>query len=269
MKREVRLINKIKRLLKRLGCPRFLHRFGPKKYELYIHLSSLLIRHFCQLSYRRIVKLLNLLGFSCPSKSALQYNAKKIPTNLWSQAIKITSGGLHHIVAIDSTGLSRTNPSYHYIKRIDGKLPKTPIKLSIAFDTKKKKFCAGKIRVLPTHDIKDFKYLAKQSKPNIIVADKAYDANWLHEYCNANNIEAHIPLRNYGKPKHKNLSCRMKSAKRFRKRTYNRRSLAETSVWCLKGKYGSSISSKGAKTIKADVYGRMLCHNLFGINLEI
>lgn len=263
MKKEVKLINKVKRLLKRLGYPRFLHKFGPKKYELYIHLGALLIRHFCQLSYRRIVKLLNLLGFNCPSKSALQYNAERVPVNLWSQALSITSGGLHHIVAIDSTGFSRSNPSYHYIKKIDGRLPKTPIKLSIAFDTKKKKFCAGKIRVLPAHDIKDFKYLAKQSKPNIIVADKAYDANWLHEYCCKNNIEAHIPIRDYGKPKHKNMSCRMNAAKKFRKHTYGRRSLAETSVWCLKRKYGSSVNSKSARTIKSEVYGRMLCHNLF------
>ncbi|MBU1245734.1 MAG: IS5 family transposase [Nanoarchaeota archaeon] len=264
MKKEIKLVKKVKRLLKRLRCPRFLHRFGPKIYELYEHLLALLIRHFCKLSYRRVVKLLDLFGIRCPSKSALQYTAKKLPTSLWNKAIELTSGGMHYIVAIDSTGISRTNPSYHYLRRINGQLPKIPVKLSTAFDTRKKKFCAGKVRVLPAHDIKDIKFLLKQSNPNILVADKAYDANWVHEFCFEHNIEAHIPLRNYGKPKHKNMSFRMMAAKKFRKRTYNRRSLAETGMFCLKQKYGSSVSSKSAKTIKADLYGRMLCHNLFG-----
>ncbi len=81
-KKQVKLLNKVKRLLKRLGYPRFLHKYGPKRYELYVHLSALIIRYFCQLSYRRIVNLLDLLGFNCPSKSALQYNANKIKTFL-------------------------------------------------------------------------------------------------------------------------------------------------------------------------------------------
>lgn len=266
MKKEKKLINKVKHLLKRLGFPRFLHKYGPKKYELHIHLSTLLIRHFCQLSYRRVAKLLDLLGFECPSKSTLQYNSKKIPIVLWNQALKLSSGGLHHIIAIDSTGLSRTNPSYHYLRRIDGKIPKCYAKLSIAFDTRKKKFCAGKIRVLPAHDIKDIKYLVRQSQPNIVVADKAYDANWVHEFCFEQGIETHIPLRKWGKPRFGNMSKRMIAAKKFRKRTYNRRSLAETAMFCLKQKYGISVSSKSAKTIKADLYGRMLCHNLFGMS---
>ena len=41
----------------------------------------------------------------------------------------------------------------------------------------------------------------------------------------------------------------MMAAKKFRKRTYNRRSLAETGMFCFKQKYGSSVSSKSAKTI--------------------
>lgn len=264
MKKEIKLVKKVKRLLKKLRCPRFLHKFGPKTYEFYEHLIALLIRHFCKLSYRRVVKLLDLLGMRCPSKSALQYTSKKLPTFLWNKAIELSSGGMHYIVAIDSTGISRTNPSYHYLRRINGTLPKIPVKLSTAFDTRKKKFCAGKVRVLPAHDIKDIKFLVKQSKPKIIVADKAYDANWVHEFCVERNVEAHIPLRKWGKPKHKNMSPRMIAAKKFRKKTYNRRSLAETSMFCLKQKYGASVSSKSAKTIKADLYGRMLCHNLFG-----
>lgn len=271
MKKEVKLVNKIKRLLKRLECPRWLHKFGPKTYELYHHFSALLIRYYCKgLAYRRVVKLLDLLGIKCPSKSALQYNSKKIPSWLWNKAIEITSGIKHHIIAIDGTGLSRTNPSYYYLKRIDGKMPKIPVKLSAALDTRSKKFCAAKVRLLPSHDIKDAEYLVKKSRPDILVADKGYDANWLHKFCSENKIEAHIPMRDYGKRVLKNhYSSRRKAAKLFRKRTYGRREIIESGFFAFKQKYGSSVSSKSARTIKAEVYGKIICHNLFGINLEI
>tara|TARA_Y100000310_G_scaffold234316_2_gene237234 strand:- start:321 stop:707 length:387 start_codon:yes stop_codon:yes gene_type:complete len=118
MKEKNKLINKVKGLLKKLGKPRWFSKYGPKKYEMYEHLSCLLIRHYCRLSYRRVVKLLDLLGFVCPSKSALQYNAERISSWSWNKSLKVTSGVQHHIVAIDGTGLSRTNPNYYYLIRI-------------------------------------------------------------------------------------------------------------------------------------------------------
>ena len=263
MDKETKLVKKVKRLLRRLGCPRWLHHFGPKKYEFYQHLCALLIMHYCSLSYRRTVKLLNLLGLTCASKSALQYTAKRIQKWIWDCALQITAGIKHHIIALDSTGFSRTHPSYYYLQRIDGKMPKVPVKVSIAYDTKKKKYCAAKIRILPAHDIKDAKSLLKLSKPKVLVADKAYDANWLHIFCSKNKIKAHIPIRNKGKPKHENFSARRKAALNFRLRTYHRRELGESGNSGFKRKFGASVSSKKARTIRTEVYGRLACHNIF------
>ena len=145
MKKEVKLINKVKRLLKQLKCPKYLHHFGPKTYEFYQHMTALVIRWYCRLSYRRVIKLLNLFGMDCPSKSALQYNSNKIKSVWWNKAIELTSGEEHEIIAIDGTGICRTNPSYHYLKRIDGKMPKMYVKLGAGLDVKNKKFCAAKI----------------------------------------------------------------------------------------------------------------------------
>lgn len=268
MKKEAKIIKKVKRFIKRLGCPRWLHHFGPKTYEFYEHLVPLLVGHYCSLSYRRIVELLDLFGFTCPSKSALQSTANKIPKWLWDKALEITSGVKHHIIALDGTGFSRTNPSYHYLRRIDGKIPKVPIKLSGCFDTRTKKWCAAKVRVLPAHDIKDAKYLLEKVQANILVADKGYDANSLHKYCYEHGIEAHIPMRNHGKSKHHNWSYRRKAAEHFRLRTFHRRSLIESGNGSIKRKYGSSVSSKNCKTIRAEVMGRLLTHNLFGYNFR-
>lgn len=265
MEKETKLVNKAKRLLRRLGCPRFLNRFGPKKYELYVYLTCLLTRHYCQLSYRRLKKLLDLLDIICPSKSALQYNAARLPSWLWNKALEITSGSSHYLVALDGTGFARTNPSYYYLRRIDGKMPSIGIKLNAAFDTSRKKWPAAKVRVLPRHDVKDAKYLLENSKPRKLVADKAYDSEKLHKYCRNSSILAYIPIREYGKSRHRNLSCRRQAAKHFKLRIYHRRELIESGFSSVKRKYGASVSSKTAKTIRADIYGRLLCHNLLGV----
>jgi|SRR3989344_2085904 len=264
VKREIKLVNKVKRLVRRLGFPRFLNKYGPKKYELYLYLCIFLIRHFCRLSYRRTVNFLCLLDFKCPSKSSLHYNNKNIPIRLWINALKLTSGSLHHIIAVDSTGLTRVNPSYYYLRRIDGKIPKKYTKVSIAYDTRNKKYCSSKIRLIPRHDVNDFNYLINNIKCKIIVADKGYDSEKIHKYCYTNNIEAHIPIRKYGKGRHKNLGYRIRASKLFRLRTYGRRNIVESGMHSLKSKYGYTVNSKKAKTIKADIYGRMLCHNLLG-----
>jgi len=261
MKKEIRLVNKVKRLLRRLGCPRWLHHFGPKTYEFWQHLAALLIRFFCRLSYRRVKQLLDLLGIICPTKSSLQRTSAKLDTKFWQRVLKITSGQ-PHLVAVDSTGLSRTNPSYHYLKRIDGKMPKIPVKLSVSLDTRKKKFCAARIHVLPRHDIKDVKSLLEQNTPKILVADKAYDANWLHKLCKEKGIISCIPKRNYGSKTLPKLAARKRAAKNFKLRRYHRREMVESSFSSLKRKYGSSVSSKKARTIRSEVYGRLACHNL-------
>jgi len=263
MKKEAKLINKVKRLIRRLNVPRYLHYYGPKIYEFYEHLVALIIMAFCRLSYRRTKKLLDLLGIRCPSKSALQYTMKRMPFWLWNKALELTSGINHNIIALDGTGFSVINPSYHYLRRIDGKLPKKYIKLSASFDTKLKKWCSSKIRVIPRHDMKDAQLLLKDIQAKKIVADKAYDAEKLHKYCAEHNIEVHIPLKNYGEAEHYMWSCRRKAAKHFRLRTYHRRELIESGFSSLKRKFGSGVNSKTARTIRAEVNMKMICHNLF------
>jgi hypothetical protein len=90
MKKEVKLVKKIKGLLLQLKCPRYRHHFGPKTYEFFEHMVPLLIRHYCRLSYRRAVYFLDLLDIRCPSKSALQYTARRIGTGMWDKLLNLT-----------------------------------------------------------------------------------------------------------------------------------------------------------------------------------
>ena len=258
MKKEVKLVKKVKRLLRRLGCPRWLHHYGPKTYEFLDHLLALLVRAFSRLSFRRVWKLLDSLDIKCPRKSALHETAKKLDSAFWQKVLKATSGNAY-LVAIDSTGLARTNPSYYYLKRIDGKMPKVPVKLSVAFDTRKKKFCAAKIRVLPAHDIRDAKFLLSHSNPKIAVADKGYNAEKLYKFAAENNIKLMVPEKSNAK----RGFYRKKAKKKFKIRTYHRRELVESGNSSIKRKYGSSVNSRSVRTIRTEVYGRLACHNLF------
>lgn len=258
MNKEIKLVKKVKRLLRRLGSPRWLHHYGPKKYEFFEHLTALLIRSFCRLSYRRIKQLLDELGIRCPSKSALQYTAKRLDSFFWERVLKATCG-TSYLVALDSTGLSRTNPSYHYLKRIDGKMPKIPVKLSVAFDTRKKKFCAAKIRVLPAHDIKDASVLLSITKPKIAVADKGYVAECLYKQAHQQGTLLMIPKKKNAR----RGKFRKKMHVFFRQRTYNRRELVEASFSSVKRKFGASVSSRSVRTIRTELYGRLTCHNIF------
>ena len=196
MKKEKLIVKNLSSLLKQTKCPRFLHRFGPKTYELAQHVFGLLFKEIAQMSFRRVSKILKMMGVDVPSYSALCKRRKKIPQKLWQELLNLTSGACSGNIAIDSTGLSLNNPSHHYVKRIDGKTPKKYAKTSIAYDIKNKKICAVKVGINHRHDTKDVKYLLRRiEKLSNFYGDSAYDAEWLHEYWFERNAQTYIKPR--------------------------------------------------------------------------
>ena len=262
MKKEIKLVNKVKRLLRKIGCPRWLHHFGPKKYEFLDHCFALLCKQLWQLSYRRIASILTMLGIKCPSKSALQYNAKRIPFALWKNLLRATTQPIH-IAAIDSTGMARNVVSYHYLWRIDRDKPSAkPLKLSLAVDTAKKTVTAARIKAsFWSNDVKDMPYLINNMKhvPKVIVADKAYDSEKLHEYAYDRGIRTVIPLKKNAK----RGFYRLKNAKSFKIRTYHRREIVESVISALKRKFGSYVRSRKIQTQRAEIFCRLILHNIF------
>jgi len=265
MSKQNKLINKIKRLIRRAGLPRWLHRFGPKKYEFWHHALALIVKQECRLGYRRVSRLLNWLGFKTPTYSALAKMFKRLHWSIWQKLLNMTNNQNLNIVALDGSGMSRPLPSPYYYKRIDKPYPiDIPLKLSIAVDTRTKKIVSLRLRAKSAHDIKDAKYLIARlpSKPKKIVADKAYDAEWLHQLCKCKGIQAVIPKRDYGKPRVGITRLRYTSQKNFRNRTYHRREMAESVFGSIKRKFGASVSSLSAHTMRAEVYCRAIAHNI-------
>jgi|SRR3989344_5135208 len=259
-KKQVKLVNKVKHLLKRLGCPRWLHHFGPKKYEFYIHVLCLLVKEACKLSFRRVSSILGMLGFYVPSYSALCKMRKRIPLWMWNEILQLTAEFNSYIVAVDSTGFSRTNPSFHYVKRIDRKNPvKNYVKLSSFFDTRKKKFIALRIRAKPRHDVLDVPYLfKKRSNMEKLVGDTAYDAESIHELAHEKDIVTVIkPRKNV-----KRGFYRRKQMAHYSEKTYHRRSMHESGFGGLKRRNGSSVLGKTISSQRAEIYCKVIAYNL-------
>ena len=260
MKKEEKLTRKIKRLLKRLGYPRWLHHFGPKKYELYQHILAFVIMATCRLSLRRVFKFLDMFGYKVPTFSALCKSRKRIPSTLFERALALTSGENHQFVAIDSTGISRTNPSHHYIKRIDRKKPvKSYVKQSTLFDVKQRTIMAIRVRSKPRHDIMDAEYLLKRAEiQTTLLGDTAYDSEQLHEYCWNKGIQTQIkPRKNVRKGFY-----RRKQMKNYSEEKYHQRSLIESGFGSLKRKYGGFTLAVDWKAIRNEAYCKAIAHNL-------
>ena len=263
-KKEVKLVKKLSSLLKQLNCREYLHYFGPKKYKFKQHAAALLLKEACQLSFRRASSVLSMLGLVVPSFSALCKMRKRIPHWIWEKLLRLTSGMKYEQVAIDGTGFSRTNPSHHYVKRINRWKPvKSYAKLSALFDIKNKKFCAIRIRTKPRHDIKDAKYLLKRVEiQTTLLGDTAYDAEWLHQWCFERGIQTQIKPR-------KNVRrgfYRRKQMKNYSDEKYHQRSLIESGFGSLKRKYGGSVSGKSIVSVKPEIYCKAIAHNLGLLN---
>lgn len=234
MVKENKLIKKVKHLLKRAKAPRFLHRFGPRTYEVWQHLFALFVKAYSRLSYRRTTRFLRDLGFTVATKSTLQRHAAKLGLPFWQTMLQATVGRVPRVGAIDGTGLERTTASWYYIKRIDDKKVKQYFKLSILAGTNAK-ILSLRVRSARAHDIKDVKNLYNKAKkcPRILLMDKGYDAEWLHRYFNDRNVRSIVPTRKragYG-------SFRKKLRNNFPQKLYNKRNIVESVFHALKTKY--------------------------------
>jgi transposase len=246
---------KIKRFLKNSGYPEFLHRFGPKTYKLVDHISSLLVMQSCQLSLRRVRKYVE----NSPTYSALCKSRKKIPIKLWQRLLKLTAGLSSGKVAIDGTGFTKTNPSFHYLRRIGNSDPKDYAKLSALLDLETKKFLMMRIRTTPRHDMQDVKYLLRRvSDVKTFYGDSGYDAEWLHEMCYWSGVQTYIPPRRNVK----HGWARKKQMKNWDKKEYNKRSNVESGFSAIKRKYGSSVGAKRIEGQRAEILLRGIAHNL-------
>lgn len=258
-RKEIKLVKNLSKILKQLNCRSYLHHFGPKKFKLVHHLFALLMMQALKLSLRRVEKLLKNFGMKVPTSSALCRSRKRIPSWIWNKLVFLTSGFKHKTVAVDATGFSKTNPSFHFVKRIDRKNPiKSYAKFSMLFDVGKNKIISFHARMKHAHEIRDVKRLLSGKKIKVLLADKAYDAEWLHEFCFDRKIKTVIP----SKKNTKKGFYRRKQKENYSDAIYGKRNLVESGFSAMKRKYGGSVSGKSLRSINSELSCKALAYNL-------
>ncbi len=268
MKKEERLVNKIKRLIRQAGLPRWLHRYGPKKFLFWQLALGLLVKEVFRLSYRRATQFLNEFYGISMHWTTLQKCRKRISLSIWQRLLSCTVNTPIQVAAIDGTSMQRTNPSEHYLKRIDreGK-NSTPIFLNAMIDVVRRKFTAIRHHARRAGEVIDVKYLVEQSMRQIelIVMDKAYDSEKLHRYLREQGIFSIAPVKkNWAKGQFRK---QLKDC--FDYALYWQRNLIESLFSALKRLFGNYLKGLTAKTQRAEIYMRLIAYNLGAMFIEI
>ena len=268
MKKKERLVNKIRRLIRQAGLPRFLHRYGPKKFLLWQLCLGLLIKEVFRLSYRRAMRFLDEFYGIKLHWTTLQKFRKRVPLAIWQALLKCTTGNSIAVAAIDGTSMQRHNPSMHYLKRIDRENKiSIPIYLNVMVDVLKRKFVAIRHHATKCGEVPDAYYLLKQSpkKIELAVMDKLYDSEKLHRFLRGKGTYSIIPVKkNWARGQ---LRKQLKDC--FDYVLYWQRNLIESLFSALKRLFGNHLRGLTARTQRAEIYMRLIAYNLGAILMEI
>lgn len=265
MKKKKRFIKKLNALIKRSGVPRWLHHFGPKTYTTWQHLKAIFLKEKLKCSYRDLCG--DFLPYfsvynELPHDSTLKKFAKRIPLHIWNTILQWSAQADYCLYgAIDATGISRTNASGYYLKRIDSDNPvKKHLKLSVMIDVERRKFLSAKLRAKQAHDTKDVKYLVNNSPilPEINLLDKGYDDNKIHSFFREQGVYSIIPVRKGCK----RGGYRKEMRDFFDHGQYWLRNLVETLIGCIKKKFGSYVKGRSIGVQRSEIYPRLILHNI-------
>jgi transposase len=235
---------------------------GPKKFETWILCLGIIVKQVYRLSYRRAMHFLDEYFNIKLHWTTLQKAAKRLPKLLWQSLLAATiTIPKVSIAAADGTGFSRTNPSHYFLKRIDRDGPiGRPVQAITLIDVKKRKFLSVNFYAKPGHEAQRVPYLHNKSpvKPETILMDKGFNAEWLHKWLDENGTFAIAPARkNCRRGKHRK---QMKDCMDWC--LYWQRNIIESLFSALKRLFGSTISSKHIKTQTAELFCRLIAYNL-------
>lgn len=262
MKKEERLNRKIYRLLQRAGIPRWIHHFGPKKFQTWMLCLGLIVKQVYRLSYRRAAKFLAEYYTLDLHFTTLQKAAERLPRKLWQSLLAATIGHEEvYLAAADGTGFSRSGPSYHYLKRIDRTGPVgRPVQAITMIDVEKRKFLAGVFYAKPYGEAKRIPTLHRQSSvtPEVLLLDKGFDAEWMHQWLKEHGTFSVAPVRK---------NCRRGRHRRLMRDCmdwclYWQRNIVECLFSALKRLFGATVKSQKSPMINAEMFCRLIAYNI-------
>ncbi|MBR9702770.1 IS5 family transposase [Candidatus Woesearchaeota archaeon] len=245
------------------GAPKWFHHFGPKKFLLSDLVLGLAVMSLYRLSYRRASIFLDEYYELRVHWTTLQKAAKRLPLSLWQAVLVSTAPDESIAGAIDASGFSMSNPSYHYLRRIDGKLPKCSLKTSILIDIDSRRILSARVRMKARHDTRDVAGLLLQAKakPWSIVMDKGYDSEKIHSFLDEKGVWSIAPTRkNARRGKHRRA---LKTS--FPEEEYAHRNLVENAFMRLKTLFGGYVRSRKARNVRAEMFMKFIMYNMMSL----
>lgn len=248
--------------------------FGSKIFTEFHKLMIVILYRRSKQSYRNFISSLYesqwpkwLCLKEIPSKSSVQSWFMQLPKQLLEKLNRyLLRNEIPIVAAIDSTGIDAWQRSRHYEWRIGQ--PRMPFaKLSIICDTSAKFIHDHVIRMAPRHDVIVGEQLFKRQKRNFIVlGDKGYDSEPLHELARANGLELKAPVR---------VSCKTRPKGRYRRicakgiEEYPRRNVVESCIHRLKAVYAPFLRSKLHWMKKKEIALAIFVYNFELMNRKI
>ena len=262
MTKQRRLIDKAKHLVCAARLPRFFNNYGRKWHPTWqVYLAHLVYTTF-RLSWPRTANFMT------------EYYGLTVDWTCWRKAIKAWPWWAWHAVgrasagqescewaAIDGTTMSRSNPSQHYLHRIDREQTvKRPLQQVVMVDVLRRKFLSWRIRATPRGEKCDVPYLVRQSptRPDGALLDKGFDAEWIHQFFDDKNMWSIAPTRKgCRRGRHRKLlrDC-------FDYCLYWQRSIVECLFSALKRLFGVHVRARTWVMQRAELAARFIAYNI-------
>lgn len=262
MKQEETLKDKAYRLWKKAGLPEFFNKKGPKKTPAWkVYLAHLEYTNHAP-AWRRAAKFMKDYHSLKRHWSTWQKAIVKWPTCVWIALAKASAGNEPcEVAAIDGTTMARSNPSQHYLHRIDSEgHVSRPIQQVLMIDVKRRKFLAWRIRATPRGEKCDVLYLMKQSPtlPDLALMDKGFDSEPLHTSLRDMGVWSVAPTRKgckRGRYRKQLRDC-------FDHSLYWQRNIVESLIGAIKRLFGVYIRARTWRAQRAEVYSRLISYNM-------
>ena len=262
MRKKNTLKQKAFDLWRKAGLPDFFNKKGPKKTPAWLVYACHLEYTNHAPAWRRASNF--MLDYHDVKRhwTSWQKALAKWPAWVWDALAKASVGDEPcELAAIDGTSMARSNPSQHYLHRIDrdGKVSR-PIQQVVMVDVCRRKFLSWRIRARPRGEKCDVPYLIERSPvlPECVLMDKGFDSEPLHTYLRDQGVWSVAPVRKgckRGRYRKQLRDC-------FDYNLYWQRNIVESLISAIKRLFGVHIRARTWRAQRAEICSRIISYNI-------
>lgn len=269
-------ITKVALSIVKESIPLYSSKNSPKIYTQHQLIVLLILKTVLKARYRIfesiisvMTPILEILSLNrVPHYTTLQKFFKRVSPHVFDRVMENINNNciLNEIIIVaDGTGHSSGNASKYYSKKDKGnkKKRKSFTKNQIASNYNTQLILTQSTYKGPRHDTKDIISLLKKVKkynPKLVCLDKAYDAEFIHEYIQLElKATSMIPL----KKRAKNGKFRLGMATLFNNILYHKRNIAETIFSVIKRLFSEKVYSKTQRLRNKEVKLKNVTYNIY------